>query len=472
MASFFDKLKDWVSGVENEKLDIEGVDLPEVPRKSSLDLGADEVLDALGFGSPSEEEIATAITPKAKQEQVVDSDIVEQSEEPAPLTKKATIKQDPKKEVQPKLSDDTVLPTLPGTYETKDQSTQEDAPELSPQEKLLDELRSQKAEFGEKLKESQKKDKWISLLEAGLPFLQQYVQGTTGTKTGLPTVAKPIKLDLDPLKTSKNVMKEREQALEDMLTEYKLGKKDIKYTKDRVFEITPEGEVKILKEFEQKLSPLQKQKLLEYGKTQNRKLKDQEMRFNKNLYGVVKDFENDKLNTELKKQGIAFDQATSLMDTMKMGNEIALGSLGTKMARAMGEVGVLTDADVSRYITAVSAANKVRDKFGRVVWGKLSDKTTKDLSEVINMMKSGFSSTKDKLLEKYIDRAHRNFGKHMDLSREEVASRFGEELGISAKSQELNKKDQQALDWAKKNPEKEQSQKILNTLGSKYGRQF
>ena len=41
---------------------------------------------------------------------------------------------------------------------------------------------------------------------------------------------------------------------------------------------------------------------------------------------------------------------TILIDLVKSGNTVAFSALGTKTAKAMGEVGVLTESDIARYV--------------------------------------------------------------------------------------------------------------------------
>lgn len=146
---------------------------------------------------------------------------------------------------------------------------------------------------------------------------------------------------------------------------------------------------------------------------------------NKDIYGVVKDFEKDDVVKELKKQGVSFDQAESLLDAIEADNKVAFGALGTKMARAMGEVGVLTDADVVRYISRYDVAGKVKDWFSGRFKGKPSDLTQKDLRDIANIMKIGAKKRLVDVRDKYITYAHENFGKSADMSMEDMRIRFG-----------------------------------------------
>lgn len=132
----------------------------------------------------------------------------------------------------------------------------------------------------------------------------------------------------------------------------------------------------------------------------------------------------DPVYKEMAKQGISFDQADDLLAEIEAGNEVALGAIGTKMARAMGEVGVLTDADVERYIMAQSLVQKAKDKFGRAFMGQLSPETITDIKDVTKKMSVGFKKKKDVLVKEYVDQTYENFGKDHGISRDEIYQRM------------------------------------------------
>jgi len=183
------------------------------------------------------------------------------------------------------------------------------------------------------------------------------------------------------------------------------------------------------------MTPYQKGRLGEMQKGEERRKKEQLVKFNEKIYDVTQDYENDTVVKEMKKQGIAFDQADSLIQQMDAGNQMALGPLGTKMARAMGEVGVLTDQDVVRYVQAQGISQKVRDYFSKQTSGKISNPSTKDLKDITAIMKIGFQGQKKKMFNKYAKKAYRNFGKHMNMTFEEVAQRFGSDLNLDVPPQ-------------------------------------
>ena len=148
-------------------------------------------------------------------------------------------------------------------------------------------------------------------------------------------------------------------------------------------------------------------------------------RLNSSIYRATQDLRKDKIFTKLEDQGISFDEADGILDSMESGNEVAIGALGTKMARAMGEVGVLTDSDVSRYIQAASLYQGALDKSGKLIQGKLSQKTIDDIKELTSKMKQGFSEKRKKTVDNFVERAYQNFGKQNNLTKADMYERFG-----------------------------------------------
>jgi hypothetical protein len=84
--------------------------------------------------------------------------------------------------------------------------------------------------------------------------------------------------------------------------------------------------------------------------------------------GLLKDDPRAKKALE---QGMALESIEPLLKEIESGNEIAIQSLGTQLARAMGEVGVLTDTDVIRYVQGTSWGRKLKDWWARGAEGGL-----------------------------------------------------------------------------------------------------
>lgn len=159
--------------------------------------------------------------------------------------------------------------------------------------------------------------------------------------------------------------------------------------------------------------------------------------FNKDVYGVVQDFERDKVVQALNTQELSFTQMDEIIAAIKTGNQVGIGALGTKAARAMGEVGVLTDQDVKRYIEAASVIRGAQDKFGKAWKGSVSQQTLKDIGELSDKMKNGFAKKREELTKKYVDRAYENFGKNYGFSYGEVKQRFFPQQQIDSKAREM-----------------------------------
>jgi len=175
-----------------------------------------------------------------------------------------------------------------------------------------------------------------------------------------------------------------------------------------------------------------------------------EDRVNDKIYKSTQDLQKDKIYTKLAEQGIAFEEADNILKSMKEGNEVAIGALGTKMARAMGEVGVLTDTDVQRYIEAASLYQKAKDKSGKLIAGKLSDNTVRDISKLNAKMQEGFSKKKEYLINNFVERSYQNFGKQHGLSKDQVRERFGQTAGLqpSEPDKKEDKKNPDVQDYA------------------------
>lgn len=188
----------------------------------------------------------------------------------------------------------------------------------------------------------------------------------------------------------------------------------------------------------------------------------QKDKYDDKIFKATEAFEKHPTVKKLAEQGLSFGQASNLIGQMKSGNEVALGALGTKMARAMGEVGVLTNTDVKRYIEAQSIANKMKDMYGRNFYGKLSDKTVKDLEEVIGKMKKGFKAQQDSLYTRYVNKTYENYGKQAGLSKDDVAARFGFDPREEGSSTQEEKVLMESPDGQKVMVRKDKVQKYLD----------
>jgi hypothetical protein len=240
------------------------------------------------------------------------------------------------------------------------------------------------------------------------------VQRSAKTKVGL----QPFEAQRN-VNTSKEAISERDKAIKDLYNQYRTlnTKKDELSAKDKAYLDYYNRALEQRKKGQENIAKRQQ-------KSFEQKDVDRQIKAEDRVYKVIADYEKHPMVKELDKQGLSFDQADALVDQIQGGNQVALGALGTKMARAMGEVGVLTDADVKRYIQAQSLVQKAQDMYGRNFMGELSDETIRDIQQVTKKMRVGFGKKRKNLYDRYVKRAYENYGKQAGLSLEDIETKF------------------------------------------------
>lgn len=94
----------------------------------------------------------------------------------------------------------------------------------------------------------------------------------------------------------------------------------------------------------------------------------------------------------LGEQGMGLDSVNGLIDLARKGNTTAFSSVGPKMAKAMGEVGVLTENDVKRYVQSKQLSRSTGDKWSNWVAGHPSEMTMDEIQEITRVLKGGMDS--------------------------------------------------------------------------------
>lgn len=169
------------------------------------------------------------------------------------------------------------------------------------------------------------------------------------------------------------------------------------------------------------------------------------------------------------KESLSFDQVNKLIEEAEKGNEVAFNTVGTKMAKAMGEVGVLTESDVKRYVEGGSLTRKAGDSLLRMMNGKPSQATIDDIKQITKVLRDSHESKLQPIFDDYVRRAV-----ELGKTREEAYKTFGfplpddlkqqqepkKEQQVVPQSRKLSPEDQRALDWANKNPTDERAKKI------------
>ncbi len=157
-------------------------------------------------------------------------------------------------------------------------------------------------------------------------------------------------------------------------------------------------------------STIQNRKSLDADRDENRRIRDEQFGVvrdekTKNRYrNYVLDMEQrDPVIKEMNKQRIGLDQVDGLIDTIKTGNTIAANALGAKVARAMGEVGVMTDTDVVRYVQSGKLTQGAADKLKKMATGTPTDTTLDEIKQIASVLKDNFSTKVQPRYDQYID---------------------------------------------------------------------
>jgi hypothetical protein len=113
--------------------------------------------------------------------------------------------------------------------------------------------------------------------------------------------------------------------------------------------------------------------------------------------------QRDPVIKELRKQDLGLMQVNDLIEQVKAGNTIAANAMGTKMARGMGEVGVLTDADVTRYVQSGRLDRKVGDKLSLMLRGRPTDASVQEIDLIAQVLREAFEEKIQPRYNQFID---------------------------------------------------------------------
>jgi len=136
-------------------------------------------------------------------------------------------------------------------------------------------------------------------------------------------------------------------------------------------------------------------------------------------------------------QAMALEDIMPLVEQVKSGNQAAAAALGSRLARAMGEVGVLTDADVTRYVQGTSWGRELLDWYNRKQKGSISEETLNDIIKN--------SKTISKQLQKNLNKVYKNAENRMiaaypGMERKDVRGILGSYNITEEKERTITKK--------------------------------
>lgn len=142
---------------------------------------------------------------------------------------------------------------------------------------------------------------------------------------------------------------------------------------------------------------------------------------------------NDPRIKPLHAQDIGLRQVGEIQGLVQGGNTVAAGALGVKMAKAMGEVGVLTDQDVARYVVSGRLDRMAADKLSKWTRGVPSNATQQEIAQIASVLRDSFSEKIQPVYNEYIE----SFSEVEGLTPDEVSRKMGIPYKPSAALQPL-----------------------------------
>jgi len=269
--------------------------------------------------------------------------------------------------------------------------------------RLMDEYKDAKSKMDDARSDRAK----LQILDALTKFGAQYQAGRVAEAGGFEVKAPKAGIHVPTMGelykgTPRNILKDRMALLRQYQAATAKDKRDT-FAKDvdgrvKLFDRQTGEEVADLGKARESDS---KDALMQYRLAKLKMDEKREKRISKDrqvstIRGILKDDPRFKKAME---QNMEFDAVSELIASAEGGNEQAIAALGTKMARAMGEVGVLTDTDVVRYMTGTSWGRKLKDWYKKGAEGELSPETLKDIKDNLKTLKGKLGADIDKVYD-------------------------------------------------------------------------
>ena len=271
----------------------------------------------------------------------------------------------------------------------------------------------------------------------------------------------------------------KQASIEDALLDAKSPKPQIYQTKSGVYEVRPDGTINPLvqeptavpgqlSEKDKAFLQIQADKLKQnkeiFEESEKRRVEQQERGYKKSKLDSARSLlKDDPRFKKAVEQSMEFDTVGELINEVKAGNSTSIAPLGIKLAKAMGEVGVMTDTDVVRYIQSTKWADQLQGWWKKGAQGELPADVIKGIQSSIGTISNKLNSNINKV---YDTASKRLKATYKDMSDEEINDVLGMRpvVQVSEKS-ELAPQDKQALEWANKNPNDPRAVKIKQKLG-------
>jgi hypothetical protein len=176
--------------------------------------------------------------------------------------------------------------------------------------------------------------------------------------------------------------------------------------------------------------------------------------------GLLKDDPRAKKAVE---QGMALESIEPLLNEIESGNEMSISTLGSQLARAMGEVGVLTDTDVIRYVQGQAWGTKLKDWWARGAKGELPKEAIEGIRKNIKSIKTNLRSN---LTSVYSNAASRMKTAHPELDDATINGLLGTPaLKMEPPAESISKDDESKIElFMKNNPKVKERNKAVEIL--------
>lgn len=364
-------------------------------------------------------------------------------------------------------------------------SPRQNADQIKQLEDLLNRYREFSTSAQDRLMSAQQADQQTGLMNAVNQIGGQLNQAFANRAGNTDIKVSPMKFDSQYAKDLaarlgiEESQLEKEGAISQLINKAKSPVGEIKQLGNELYEVQPDGTIKALvaggssadglsakdKAFLElrKLDLEQKKKM--FDESEKRRIEQQERGYTKSKLesarGLLKDDPRFKKAVE---QSMEFDTVGELINEVKSGNSTSIAPLGIKLAKAMGEVGVMTDTDVVRYIQSTKWGDQLLGWWKKGAEGELPADVIKGLQSNIGTISKKLNSNINKV---YDNAAGRLKATYKDMSDDEIKEVLGIRpvVDVGSEKKELNAQDKAALDWANKNPKDPRADKIKQKLG-------
>lgn len=188
--------------------------------------------------------------------------------------------------------------------------------------------------------------------------------------------------------------------------------------------------------------------------------KDVEKTFRSEARNVLKDLRATETWKSSEKASNAIDEISPLLeDAYKKGGQ-SLAMLGPRIAKGIaGEVGVLTERDVTRYVQNPTLVGGIMDTAAKVSQGQLTDVSYENIKRLLEIVKKESSRKREDAIKNEAILFSRRNGIPYEQARTYIDSEF------NPQGTQLSSKDEEALKWANDNPDDPRAAKIKERLG-------